>query len=335
VEDREAGAQLVGEAEEVQVRAELAVVAAGGLLEQLQVRLERVAGRPHRPVHPLELGVLLRAAPVRGGRAHQLERADQPGAGQMRAAAQVGPADLAGLAVDVVVDGQFRVRTAADLHHLGGVEALALDVDQFEFERLVGQFGLGLVQVAEAAPAEPLAGLDDLLHPLLELREVIGLERLRDVEVVVEAALDRRTDAELRLGERVLHGLGQHVGGRVPQHHEPVGLVERHRGHAGLVPRRPVEVAQVALGVTNDHDRLRAAGRQAGGGDRVSRRRTGRHDDGVVRGSCTGCGHGDSFGSFCGPVEINLRSGRRSVGGASGPDFSRCREQGPQVRFLP
>ena len=65
---------------------------------------------------------------------------------QVRAAAQVAPAALAGLGVEVVVDGQL---AAADLHHLGGVD-VALDVDQLQLERLVGQLGLGLVQASRS-----------------------------------------------------------------------------------------------------------------------------------------------------------------------------------------
>ena len=226
-----------GKREQVEVGAELAVVAAGGLLQQLEVLLERVAGRPRGAVDPLQLRVLLGAAPVGGGRPHELERADQPGAGQVRAAAQVGPAGLAGLGVDVVVDGQLAA--GADLHDLGRVQAVALDVDQFELVRLVGQLGLGLVEVREAAPAEPLARLDDLLHALLDLGEVVGLERLGDVEVVVEAVLDRRADAELGLREDVLHRLGEHVRGRVAQHVEPVRLVDRDRLDRGVRLRAP------------------------------------------------------------------------------------------------
>ena len=43
-----------------------------------------------------------------------------------------------------------------------------------------------------------------------------GVNALGDVEVVVEAVGDRRSDAELGLGEHLLHRLGQHVGRRVP-----------------------------------------------------------------------------------------------------------------------
>ncbi len=106
VEDRQPGADLLGEGEQVELRAELAVVAALGLLEHLQVGVLRGARLPRGAVDPLQLRVLLAAAPVRAGVAHQLERRDVPGGRHVRAAAQVLPAQLAGLGVHVVVDGQ-------------------------------------------------------------------------------------------------------------------------------------------------------------------------------------------------------------------------------------
>src|SRR5215475_5432288 len=68
--------------------------------------------------------------------------------------------------------------------------------------------GLG---VAHDAAAEALALPDDLAHLLLDGLEVVRAERLRHVEVVVEAVLDRRPDAELRLREQVLDGLRHDV----------------------------------------------------------------------------------------------------------------------------
>nr|BFE69548.1 hypothetical protein GCM10020092_028490 [Actinoplanes digitatis] len=191
----------------------------------------------------------------------------------MRPAAQVAPDALAVL-VDVVVVGQL---AAAHLHDLGVVD-VALDVDELQLVRLVRQLDLGLVQRAVLAAPEGLSGLDDLLHPLLELRQILGHERLGDVEVVVEAVLDRRPDAELRLREDVLHGLGEHVRGRVAQHVEPVGRVERHRGDLGVQLRRPVQVAEPVGRIAHDDDRLRARGGKAGGGHRVGRRSPGRDD---------------------------------------------------------
>ena len=50
-----------------------------------------------------------------------------------------------------------------------------------------------------------------LSHLRLDLLEVGGRQRPRQVEVVVEAVLDGRTDAELRVGEDVEHGGRHHV----------------------------------------------------------------------------------------------------------------------------
>ena len=50
-----------------------------------------------------------------------------------------------------------------------------------------------------------------LAHLRLDLLEVGGRQRPRQIEVVVEAVLDGRTDAELRVGEDVEHRGRHHV----------------------------------------------------------------------------------------------------------------------------
>ena len=109
-----------GKREQVELGAELAVVALGGLLEAGLVRAQLVLGRPRGAVDALQLLVLLRAAPVGGGDAGERAAvADHAGVRQVRAAAEVLPDRLAGLGVDVVVDGELG---AADLDALLGVE---------------------------------------------------------------------------------------------------------------------------------------------------------------------------------------------------------------------
>jgi hypothetical protein len=105
VEHDQAGADLVGEAEQVELAAELAVVAALGLLDAVQVRVERLLGLPGGAVDALQLLVLLVTAPVRGRGPHQLEGGDALGGGQVRAAAQVLPHHRA-VTLEVVVDRQ-------------------------------------------------------------------------------------------------------------------------------------------------------------------------------------------------------------------------------------
>ena len=251
VEHRQAGADLLGEGEQVELGAELAVVAALGLLQHLQVVVLRGARLPRGAVDPLELRVLLAAAPVRAGVAHQLERRDLPGGRHVRAAAEVLPAQLAGLGVHVVVDGQH---ARADLGGglVVGAACSALDADQLELERLVRQLG-ARVGVGDLAADEPLALLDDVAHPRLDRLQVVGGERAVHLEVVVEAVLHRRADAQLRLGERLLHRLRHDVRGRVPDHRAALGRVGGDRLDLVPVGERPGQVAELPVDAGDDH----------------------------------------------------------------------------------
>ena len=272
VEHREPGAELVGEREQVELLPELAVVALLGLGQARQVVLLVLQGRPGGAVDALELRVLLRAHPVRGGRAHDLDRADELGRGQVRAAAEVAPDALA-VAVVVVVRGEL---AAADLHDLVGVGALALGLDQLELVRLVCEFGAGLVEGRVLAAVEGLPLLDDLEHALLDGLEVVGVERLGDVEVVVETVGDGWSDAELGLVQ-LLHRLRHDVRGGVAHDVEPVRAAERHGLDLGVGFRGPGEVAELAVGVADDDDRVRPVAGEPGFGHRGSARGAGSH----------------------------------------------------------
>ena len=170
----------------------------------------------------------------------------------MRAAAEVLPAPLAGAGVEVVVDGQLG---AADLDRLAGVAGLgfagfcgdaALEADQLQLVRLAGQFLPGLI-LADDPAAEALALLDDLAHLLLDRLKVVGAERLVHVEVVVEAVLYRRADAQLGLGEQVLHRLRHDMRGRVAQDGQAVRLVDGHRLDAVAVSQLVGQVTRFAV----------------------------------------------------------------------------------------
>ena len=76
---------------------------------------------------------------------------------------------------------------------------------------------------------------------------------LGDVEVVVEAVLDRRADAQLGLGEQLLDGLGQHVRGRVPQDRAALVGARSRRARPVAVGELVGEVAQLAVDPGGDH----------------------------------------------------------------------------------
>ena len=89
VEHGEARADLLGEAEQVELGAQLAVVAPLGLLELVQVGGQRLLGLPGGPVDALQLLALLVAPPVGAGDPHQLEVAEPPRRGHVRPPAEV------------------------------------------------------------------------------------------------------------------------------------------------------------------------------------------------------------------------------------------------------
>jgi len=189
-------ADLLVDVEELELLAELAVVALLGLLGAGEGLLELLLRGEGGAVDALELLVLLVAAVVGAGDVEQLERLDLRGVAHVRAGAEVDE-----LAVLVEGDGLARrdVAEAADL--VGVLAALA---EQF----------LGLLAGALEA-LELLVLLGDAAHLFLDLHEVLGRERMVEVEVVVEAVVRGRPDVELRLREQAEHGRAEHVGGGV------------------------------------------------------------------------------------------------------------------------
>ena len=201
----------------------------------------------------------------------------------MRTAAQVAPNSFPSAGIEVVVGRQL---VAPDLHDVG---IAGLVVDQLELVGLAGELGAGGVFGLIDPPGEQLAVFDDGLHPLLQRLEVFGGEGGRHVEVVVEAVGNRRADAELRIGEQFLDGLGEHVGGRVTDDAAALVAVGGHRDHLGIGLRGPAQIAQLALWVADHDDRpgLAAAG-QAGVAHGRSRGSPGRDLEQVGR--CGVCG---------------------------------------------
>ena len=171
-----------------------------------------------------------------------------------------------------------------------GPSAARLQPDQLELEPLVRELGPRVV-VGDRPAGEPLAGLDDLEHLLLDGREVLGGERPVGQEVVVEAVLDRRPDAEQGAREQVLDGLGHRVRGRVAHDREAVGRLRRHRLDLG---RRAsgvqVEVLERAVGVADHDGAVRAGQLDPGLAQRVQRRRARGDPDGLDGLGRTGAG---------------------------------------------
>ena len=282
----EHGARRGGvEREQVELLAELSVVALARLLLLVQPGVEILLGEERGAVDPLELGVAVIAAPVRAGDRQELDHADPPGRRAVRAEAEVDP-------VAVRVQRQRPGALGEDVLDDLQLELLAEPAEQRE--RLVARDLL-------AGEREVL--LDLLVGRLLDRLEVLGRERLVAREVVVEAVLGGRPDRHLGAGEQPLDDRRDDMRGVVAHQVEPLGVLRReHRERAAVIERlRQVDVGAVVAreqrGLGQPGADLRA--------DEVGDRRAGRH---VLVGS-VGQGDRDVRGLGHGPRSLpGLRS---------------------------
>jgi hypothetical protein len=187
------------------------------------------------------------------------------------AAAQIFP-DHGAVAANALVQGEFCASdvTALDVGLApltGPARGGPQPIDQFELVGLTRQFPAGLV-LGDGAPPEGLPGLDDALHRLLQDLEVLGGEGAVDVEVVVEAVADRRTDPQTGLRERFLDRLGHHVGARMPQDLQALLARCGHGLHDVAVGQGTSQIPQRAVDPGGDH---RAVLTEQVGGSRTGR----------------------------------------------------------------
>src|SRR5918994_313133 len=195
--------RLLREVEEVELAPEPAVVARPRLLEPLQVCVEvglRVEGGA---VDPGQLRVALVAAPVGAGERGELDRLDRLRVLEVGAATEVG---------------ELALRVERDLP-LGGV-------DELDLVRLTLRQKAALRLLRRDLLALPRAAFLQLAHDLgLDLLEVLLADRHGELEVVVEAVLDRRADRDLGARIEPADRLREQVRGRVAQHEERIRIV--------------------------------------------------------------------------------------------------------------
>ena len=264
VPKRRSGRVLV-EVEEVELDAEPAVVARLRLLEPLEIGVEvglRVEGGA---VDPGQLRVPLVAAPVGARERGQLDRLDRLRVLQVRPAAEIGELAL-------------RIEGDVALGRVDELDLVALALGLEAALRLVGGDLLAL-------PGSALLQL--ALDLGLDLLEILLADRLGELEVVVEAVLDRRPDRDLDARIEPADRLGEQVRGGVAEHEERVrvGRVARGQDLDRLsVRQRQAQVLDVP--VLADQHRLlgqlradRPRGVEAGGAVRKFEfRRVGEND---------------------------------------------------------
>ncbi len=173
--ERQARADHLADHEQLQVFAQLAMVALLRLLQPFQILVQLFLRGPGRAVDALEHRALLVAAPVRPRHAHQLDRADLTRAFHVWPATQIEERPL-------LVDADLGVGQVLDNLNFVGLVMLA-EV----FQRLCAR---------PAALHERMIRRDAGAHALLDGGEVFGRQRARQLHVIVEAILDGWADGE-------------------------------------------------------------------------------------------------------------------------------------------
>ena len=247
--ENQAGAGFVLNAEEIELDAQLAMIAALGFFEAMEIFVEFGLREKARAVDALHLRVAFLAFPVGAGNVHQFEGANASGGRDVRAAAEID--EFSG-----GVEGH---------HRLGG-----FFFDELAFENLIPvavelegfRFGEHLAFVGEIA-------LGELVHLFFDALEVFGRERLLAEEFVEKAGVDGRTDAELDVGKKLEDGGGKQVRRGVAKNLQRVGIFRGEDGEPGVVIERTREIDELAIGAGDEGfagESVRDVARDFGGG---------------------------------------------------------------------
>jgi hypothetical protein len=116
------------------------------------------------------------------------------------------------------------VGTAAEIHErsvrVGRDDLVVAQLGEaLELERVIDESLLGLGSI-HLFTHERILLRRDLAHLVLERGNVFRGERLGDLEVVVKAVVDRRAEADLRVGAQSSDRCRENVRGGVSQHVE-------------------------------------------------------------------------------------------------------------------
>ena len=196
------------EGEELQLAAQLAVIATLGFFQLGKVLLERLVVGKGSAVEAREHGILFVAAPVGPGGGKQLEGPGKARVRHVRAAAQVGE----------VAAGIERHRIGVDV-----VDDLHLEVFAH-----VGKLPHG-VALAHARALKGQPGLGNALHFRFDGFKVVAGEGTIHKEVVVETVVDGRADGDLGRREELLDRRGHDMGGGVAHNGQAFGRIGIHR----------------------------------------------------------------------------------------------------------
>ena len=238
--------------EQVELLAELAVVALFGLLDAQDIGGQLLLVGPGRAVDALQLLVLGVATPVGAGDAGQLEGLEETRVRHVRAATHVDVflvvVEAHGLLVGHVLDQAQLVVLAAGL-----------------------EFGNDLV--ARLDPLDHVIfGIDQLDHALFDRGQILGRERPLVPDVVVETFLDDRPDDHLGVGKQLLDRMADQVRAGMADDLDTLLVLRRDDLQLGVMVDAIARVDQSAVDLAGNRGLGQAGadrGRDVGDTDRA------------------------------------------------------------------
>ncbi len=247
--DHQAGTDFVLDVEQIQIPAELSVISLLGQFDPFLVAFFFLLGRKGNPVDPLQVPVRLIALPVGTRKLGQLHRPNGSGGGQMGPGAQV-------LEVPLLIKTEF-----VSVHVLR----------QLYFQLLI--FPVKVLQgivPREVPPLERQVLTDEVLHDPFDVVQFILRQGPGEIEIVVEALLDRRPHPQLDLLRLVpevhLDRLGQHVGRGVPVNRPTIFVLRSQKVNRLTGLNLITQVQQTTVGAGSDRPFDPLAFRQAADG---------------------------------------------------------------------
>lgn len=190
-------ANLIIHAEEVQFTAQTSMVPPFRLLQEKQMRIERILGRKGDPIDSGQHRSPLVAPPVSPCQMGQSEKADHRRIQHVGATAEIDK--IGGVEADPLCSGIYLMRQFILLGDFSCRPSSVLD--GLEGSTLCGWFSIVAFAIASSSGTSSLTNgsrcSDRLAHLGLNDRQIVRGERTRRLDIIVETILDRRTDGKL------------------------------------------------------------------------------------------------------------------------------------------
>ncbi len=177
--ENETSACIFLHAEEIQLSSDAPMIAPFGLLEPLQISLQRFLIRPGRAIDSLQHFIAGVSSPVGPGDLGQLESAQITGTRDVRSTAEICPLALS-------IDANL----LAFRDSLDNFSLVALTLLAEESDRLI---------TSHHDTLDAQVGLSEIPHPGFDRLKILWRKRAVKRKIIVEAVLDHRANSDLSM----------------------------------------------------------------------------------------------------------------------------------------